>query len=176
MPISFEVIDSEIIDDIKIITPSAFNEKRGKIWTSYHSDFIPNLLPKDLYFKHDKFSQSKKNVLRGIHGDNKSWKLVSCIQGSIMQVVVDMRTSSETYLKSQCFELGDNDSSSILIPPGMGNAFFVNSDIATYHYKLAYNGDYIDADDQFTIAWDDERLNIKWPNMKPILSERDKGI
>ena len=176
MTISFKIKDSKIIDDLKILEPSVFSENRGKIWTSYNSEFLPNLLPKDLSFKHDKFSQSKKNVLRGIHGDKKSWKLVSCIQGSILQVVVDMRESSSSYLKWESFELGDNCHSSVLIPPGMGNAFFVNSDIATYHYKLAYNGNYIDAEDQFTIPWNDSRLGIKWPNMDPILSERDKGL
>jgi len=176
MSISFEVNESDILDDLKIINPSIYSEKRGKIWTSYHSEFLSSLLPNNLSFKHDKFSQSKKNVLRGIHGDKKSWKIVSCIQGSIMQVVVDMRKSSRTYLKWQSFELGDSCQSSIIIPPGMGNAFFVKSDIATYHYKLAYNGDYIDAEDQFTVAWNDARLDIKWPNMAPILSERDKGL
>ena len=61
----------------------------------------------------------------------------------------------------------------VLIPPGLGNAFFVKSEFATYHYKLAYQGDYVDSEDQFTVAWDDPRINIDWPSKDPILSERD---
>lgn len=176
MPIEFCISDSSILEGLKIVSPSCHNENRGSIWTSYSSDSIDPLLPKNLFFKHDKFSSSYKNVLRGIHGDSKSWKLVSCIQGSIMQVVVDMRKTSDTFLKWESFNLGDNNKSSILIPPGMGNAFYVKSEIATYHYKLAYDGDYIDAEDQFTISWNDPRIDIEWPTEKPILSNRDAEV
>jgi dTDP-4-dehydrorhamnose 3,5-epimerase len=176
MSISFNITQSDVIPDVKVVTPSIFEESRGSIWTSYNSDSLDLLLPNDLTFKHDKFSQSKSNVLRGIHGDHKSWKLVSCIHGSIMQVVIDMRETSKTYLKWQCFDLGESNKSMILIPPGLGNAFYVNSDSAIYHYKLAYPGAYIDAEQQFTVAWNDLRLNISWPTKNPILSERDARL
>ena len=95
---------------------------------------------------------SYKNVIRGIHYDPFTTKLVTAVHGSINQVVVDMRETSDTFLKWESFNLGDNNKSSILIPPGMGNAFYVESEIATYHYKLAYDGDYIDAEDQSMIS------------------------
>ena len=173
MAIEFSVVESAILPGVKIVTPSVFEESRGVIWTSYGNDSLGELLPKGLFFKHDKFSQSHANVLRGIHGDHKSWKLVSCVFGDIRQVVVDMRTSSEAYLKSESFDLGDQNRSMILIPPGMGNAFYVSSSLAVYHYKLAYEGEYIDADQQFTVPWNDPRLKINWPSNNPILSERD---
>ena len=136
MSLDFSIESSQSLSGVKIITPSANHESRGSIWTSYSSDHIDSLLPDGLFFKHDKFSSSYRNVLRGIHGDSKSWKLISCVQGLIMQVVVDMRKSSKTYLKWQSFNLGDNNKSSVLIPPGMGNAFYVHSEVATYHYKM----------------------------------------
>ena len=175
MAIEFIIKSSSKIEGLTIITPSAFTERRGSIWTSYHRDDLKHLIPDEIDFKHDKFSTSFKNVLRGIHGDNKSWKMVSCIEGSIKQVVVDMRKNSETYLNWEGFDLGADNRSSILLPPGMGNAFYVKSDIAIYHYKLAYEGDYIDHEDQFTIPWNDPRINIQWPSYNPILSDRDKG-
>ena len=175
MSIEFSFVDSQKLSGVKIISPSFFKEPRGSIWSSFQSEAIDSLIPGNLVFKHDKFSTSYKNVLRGIHGDNKSWKMVSCVQGSIMQVVVDMREKSDTYLAWEVFDLGDNNHSSILIPPGMGNAFYVNSNVATYHYKLAYEGGYIDYEDQFTIPWNDPRININWPSDNPILSDRDKG-
>ena len=176
MVAEFSIIDSDVLPGVKVITPSVFEESRGSIWTSYRTDLLGSFLPGELSFKHDKFSQSNANVLRGIHGDHKSWKLVSCIHGQIMQVVVDMRASSKTYLKWESFDLGAQNRSMILIPPGMGNAFHVSSRSAIYHYKLAYSGDYIDADEQFTVSWNDPRINIKWPTNDPILSERDARL
>ena len=176
MAIEFSVTESAVLSGVKIVTPSVFEESRGSIWTSYSADLLGSLLPGELSFKHDKFSQSNANVLRGIHGDHKSWKLVSCIHGQIKQVVVDMRTSSKTYLKWESFDLGTQNRSMILIPPSMGNAFYVSSSSAIYHYKLAYSGDYIDADEQFTVSWNDPRINIKWPTNDPILSERDARL
>jgi len=166
---------SNTLEDVKILTPSVSEDSRGNIWTSYTSEEIDTLLPADLSFKHDKFSMSKKNVLRGLHGDHKSWKLVTCVYGQICQVVVDLREDSPSYLQSHQFIIDSSKPQSILIPPGMGNGYFVISPTALYHYKLAYNGDYIDADQQFTIKWNDPRLKITWPTDNPILSNRDKG-
>ena len=75
-----------------------------------------------------------------------------------MQVVVDMRESSKTYLKWESFDLNEKNKSLILIPPGLGNAFYVKSEFAIYHYKLAYLGKYLDADEQFTVSWNDKDL------------------
>jgi len=172
MSIDFEVSEGAL-DGVKIVTPSVFEEARGNIWTSYRDEELAGLLPDGLRFKHDKFSESRANVLRGIHGDHKSWKLVTCVWGEIHQVVADMRENSKTYLKFERHVINRQNQKLILIPPGMGNAYFVSGPGAVYHYKLAYEGDYIDADDQFTVAWDDPRLNIDWPTRDPILSARD---
>ena len=63
---------------------------------------------------------------------------------------------------------------SVLIPPQLGNAYYVKSDQAVYHYKLAYTGDYIDADQQFSFKWNDKQFGIEWPTNTPILSKRDE--
>ena len=175
MSISFTKVYSKIIPDVCKITPTFFKEERGVIWTSFNYDKMRTILPENVNFNHDKFSKSKFNVLRGIHGDHKSWKLVSCIYGNIQQVVVDMRENSNSFLKNISYDLNDINKSMILIPPGMGNAFYVKSEFAIYHYKLAYEGEYVDADGQFSLAWNDPRLNIKWSTNNPILSERDKS-
>ncbi len=173
MSIDFKITNSKIIDGVKIITPSISTDRRGNIWTSFLKDDIDALLPNDLVFKHDKFSESKRNVLRGIHGDHKSWKLVTCVFGEILQVVVDCRKDSPTYLKYEKFHISKKSQQLILIPPGMGNSYYVKSENAVYHYKLAYDGNYIDADEQFTLSWNDESVNIDWGDIQPILSDRD---
>lgn len=173
MGINFQIQESELLKGVCIITPTIAKDHRGNIWTSFLKNDIETLLPGGLFFKHDKFSISKKNVLRGIHGDEKSWKLVTCVYGEIFQVVVDCRKESKTYGLSQSFIISENKVMSVLIPPGFGNAFYVNSEKAVYHYKLAYNGLYVDIDKQFTFRWDDPRFDISWPSNDPILSDRD---
>ena len=111
--------------------------------------------------------------MRGIHSDAHSWKLVSCVYGEVFQVVVDCRNDSNTCNQYESFLLDANNHTSILMPPMVGNAFFVNSANALYHYKLAYAGDYIDANAQKTWKWNDKRFGIKWPTKNPSLSERD---
>jgi len=174
MSIRFDINESKIISGIFIITPSISSDVRGDIWTSFLKNDIEKLLPNNLEFKHDKFSTSNKNVLRGIHGDNKSWKLITCVYGDIQQVVVDLRINSSTYKHWQEFRINNKNQQLILIPPNMGNAFYVCSENAVYHYKLAYDGDYIDADEQFSLKWDDETIKIKWLTNTPYLSARDQ--
>ena len=171
MTISFKIKDSKIIDDLKILEPSVFSENRGKIWTSYNSEFLPNLLPKDLSFKHDKFSQSKKNVLRGIHGDGKTWKLVSCLYGKFYLIVVNNDKKSKQYKKWVSFTLDDKNKNMVLIPPKFGNGHVVLSSQAIFHYKQ--NTTY-DRKSQFTLKWSDKNFKFKWPVAKPIVSKRDK--
>jgi len=174
MSIDFKITESKNIKDLMIVKPSVSSDIRGTIWTSYHKNEIECLLPEGLSFKHDKFSESKKNVLRGIHGDDKTWKLVSSVYGKIYQIVVDLREWSPTYMKWDGFIISKENQISILIPPNFGNAYCVLSDRAVYHYKLAYKGGaYNDFNNQFVLKWNDKRLGIKWPIDRPMLSERD---
>ncbi len=174
MSIDFSITESDVINGVWIIRPSVAQDERGNIWTSFLKDEIEKLLPDGLCFKHDKFSQSKRNVLRGIHGDEKTWKLVTCVFGEIYQVVVDCRSESKTYKLYDSFTISENNQISVLIPPRLGNAYYVKSDKAVYHYKLAYKGSYIDTDEQSSFKWNDPLFNIKWPSNNPILSNRDK--
>lgn len=170
----FDIKQSKIIPDVLIIKPSVFWDLRGNIYSSYNSDLYKEKLPKELDFKHDKFAESKQNVLRGLHGDNKTWKLVSCVYGEIYEVVVDMRPESPTYLKWDAFVLKSDDYQQVLIPPNFVNGYYVKSEKAVFHYKLAYDGEYIDAEEQMTFLWNDERFKINWPCTNPILQGRDK--
>jgi dTDP-4-dehydrorhamnose 3,5-epimerase len=174
MAIDFVIEESNIIQGVKLIVPSVSSDLRGNIWTSFIKDEIESFLPQGISFKHDKFSSSKGNVLRGIHGDNKSWKLVTCVHGEIHQVVVDCRPDSQTYLQWEKIIINAEHQALVLIPPFMGNSYYVTSSEAVYHYKLAYEGEYLDADEQFSLKWNDPRIGIEWPTDKPTLSERDK--
>ena len=95
MSFELDIKKSDFLDGVFIIKPSIFEDKRGNIWTSFLKNEIDRLLPNNLSFIHDKFSLSKNNVLRGIHGDEKSWKLVTCVFGNILQAVIMKKLSKK---------------------------------------------------------------------------------
>jgi dTDP-4-dehydrorhamnose 3,5-epimerase len=166
--------ESSLLNGVKIIEPSVFEDLRGNIYTSFSVKTFAEHVNPDLKFVHDKFAESKHNVLRGLHGDEKTWKLVSCVWGEIFEVVADMRPGSASYLKWEAFDLSSADCRQVLIPPGFVNGYWVKSANAVFHYKLAYEGEYIDAGAQLTVKWNDPSLGIKWPCTNPILQERDR--
>ncbi len=158
------------IEGVKIFHPDIYTDYRGDLWTLWKKDeFEP-----PLQFNHDKVSTSRKNVLRGIHGDNKSYKFITCLSGELYFVIVDNRPNSPTYLQWRSGILDDRKRSQVLLPPGVGNGFLVLSENSVFHYKWSYTGDYPDVDSQFTIKWNDSRFNIDWPIIDPILQPRDR--
>lgn len=161
-----------IFKDVYVYEPEAYTDYRGSIWTTWKEGEA--WYPQGLDFTHDKLSSSRKGVLRGIHGDFKTWKYVSCVYGEIYFVVVDNRKDSDTYLQWGWTILSGENRRHVLLPPGYGNAFYVLSPKSVFSYKLSYPDEYSDVDDQFTLKWDDPRLNIDWPSKSPILQKRDK--
>ena len=147
----------------------AFKDNRGFYWTSWKKGLINKIK-----FNHDKFSLSKKNVLRGLHGDNKTWKLVSCPYGKFLLVVVNCQKKSKNYLKWKSCILSHQNGVQILIPPNYANGHLCLSDKCLFHYKLFYKGTYIDSKQQFSLKWNDPKLKINWGIKKPILSKRDR--
>ena len=158
-----------MIKGVKIIEPDVFTDFRGDLWTTWKKDEFPY----DIDFNHDKVSTSRKNVLRGIHGDFKSHKLITCLFGQLFFILVDNRKDSKTYLQHQSMILDDRKRKMVLVPPGVGNGFLVLSDYSVFHYKWSYEGDYPDVDDQFTIKWNSKDIGINWPIQNPILQKRD---
>jgi len=155
------------IQEIKL---STFSDFRGFYWTTWKKGMLKNLK-----FNHDKFSISKKNVLRGLHCDFKSWKLVTCVYGKIFLAVVNMDKKSKNYLKSKTFILEHRKPKLILIPPHFANASVCLSQHCVFHYKWSYRGKYLDAKEQKSYKWNDPKFKIKWPIKKPLLSHRDKN-
>ena len=160
-----------IFPEVIIYENDFFKDERGELWTVYNqNEFTPAL-----NFNHDKIAVSKHNVLRGLHGDSKSWKLITCLSGTINLVVVDYRPKSNNYLKWDSIILSDLNKKSVLIPPQFANGHLVLSNQAIFYYKWSYEGKYPDVQDQFSLNWADPKLNINWNITNPILSDRDKN-
>ncbi len=148
----------------------SFSDHRGRYIETYNEDAYKEA-GIDVNFIQDDISFSKKNVLRGIHGDDETYKLVSCLHGSFMLIIVNNDSTSEEYKKWITFNLSGNDDTQILIPPKFGNGHFVTSDNAIFHYK---QNTYYNPKGQFTNMWNDPEYNFVWPNNNPILSKRDE--
>jgi dTDP-4-dehydrorhamnose 3,5-epimerase len=156
------------LKNIKIFKSNSFRDKRGYIWTSWK-----NNKKSKIFFNHDKFSLSKKNVFRGLHYDNKTWKLVSCVYGKVFLVLVNCDKKSSEYLRIYTVYLSQNRNIQILIPPKFANGHLCLSSECLFHYKLSYKGKYSDIDKQKNLKWNDSRLSIKWPKKNFIMSKRD---
>ena len=175
----FHFYNGSVLPEVKIVQPSVYHEYRGSISTTYHSEYYDRLLPANerndgLEFKHDRYSKSKLGVLRGLHYDEKTWKLVSCIHGKIYLVVLDMREQQPNYGKWESFIISPETTTQVLIPPMFANGHFVMEDDSIFTYKMAYKGEYNDENKQKTIVFNDSRFGIEWPVQSPILSKRDR--
>ena len=156
----------EEVIGLKDLSLDTYTDFRGDIWTTYTDcDFLPS-------FVEDKVSVSKRNVLRGLHGDSEIDKLIICLHGSIQLAVVDLREGSSTYGNSKMFDLDDKSGRAIFVPAGCVNGHLCLSDKCIFFYKWSkpYNG----ADNQVTIKWDDPLLGLKWKINNPIMSTRDE--
>ena len=152
------------------IYPYIFRDHRGQFVETYNEELYRKNGIK-VKFNQDDISISKENVLRGIHSDSKSWKLVSCIHGKLYVVIVNCNEKSKDFGKWQAFLLSDKNKKQILIPPKYGCSYLVLSKEAIFTYKQS---EYYSPKRQDTYKWNDSRFKIKWPIKNPILSKRDK--
>lgn len=156
-----------IFPEVKVFKQDAFKDHRGELYTVF------NQKDHELVFNHDKVSTSKKNVLRGMHGDSKSWKHISCLHGTVFLAVIDYNPKSDNFMKWDSIVLSAKNKISVLLPPNFLNGHLVLSKEAVFFYKWSYPGEYPDVQDQISLKWDNPRVGINWPIDNPILSQRD---
>ncbi|MBW7990856.1 MAG: dTDP-4-keto-6-deoxy-D-glucose epimerase [Planctomycetes bacterium] len=159
------------LDGVLLITPGVFEDHRGEYIETYNESlYKKNGI--DTKFIQDDISVSTRNILRGIHGDDCTWKLISCLYGRFYLVVVNCDTESKDFGRWQSFVLSDRNRLQVLVPPKYGNAHLVLSDMTIFHYKQST---YYDRTRQFTYKWNDQQFDIWWPIENPILSQRDES-
>lgn len=165
------------ISDLVIIEPTVFRDTRGYFLESYNKKKFEEIVGK-ISFVQDNESQSSKGVLRGLHFQKPPYdqaKLVRCIEGSILDVAVDIRNSSKTFGKHVKVELSGDNKRQLFIPKGFAHGFIVLSDFAVFAYKVdnIYAPEY-DAG----IKWDDRELSIDWgiENSQVVVSAKDSKL
>ncbi|MES2274115.1 MAG: dTDP-4-dehydrorhamnose 3,5-epimerase [Chlamydiota bacterium] len=166
----------EIVDlclgGLKLIAPQVFQDERGFFFESYRQ-IAYAAVGMEILFVQDNVSFSKQGTIRALHFQSSPGqaKLVSCIQGKIWDVAVDIRKGSPTFGKWEAVELDDQTHRQLFIPLGFAHGFCVLSETARVQYKVS---SFYDPKTERSIRWNDPDFQIAWPISNPILSPRDQ--
>jgi dTDP-4-dehydrorhamnose 3,5-epimerase len=161
------------IKDLLIIEPKVFGDDRGFFFESYNKREFAALTGRNVEFVQNNHSRSVKNVLRGLHYQiqHPQGKLVRVVQGSVLDVALDIRKSSPTFGQHVSMELSAENKRMLWIPEGFAHGFVVLSDAAEFLYQTT---DYWYPEHERAIRWDDPTLAIDWKlQTTPTISIKD---
>ncbi len=164
------------IPDVVVIEPTVHGDKRGYFVETFREDALESFLGYKIDFCQDNESKSSKGVLRGLHyqlAPDAQTKLVRVIQGSVLDVAVDIRKGSPTFGQHVAVELNADEKKQMLVPRGFAHGFVVLEDDTVFAYKV---DNYYSPENDRGIAFDDMDLNIDWqiPHAELNLSAKDK--
>ena len=165
------------LDGLVVLKPTVFKDNRGYFMESYNQKNINKLLG-NVNFVQDNESESSRGVLRGLHFQKPPYtqaKLVRCLKGSVLDVVLDLRKDSKTYGIFETISLTEENKKQLFIPKGFAHGFIVLSKSAIFSYKV---DNYYNPDSESGVLWSDLDLNIDWKISKNeiIVSEKDKNL
>ena len=164
------------ISDVVIVEPKVHGDDRGYFVETFRADKLEEFLGYKINFIQDNESKSSRGVLRGLHyqlAPAAQTKLVRVIQGSVLDVAVDIRKGSPTFGKHVVAKLSAENKKQILVPRGFAHGFVVLEDDTIFAYKV---DNYYSPENDRGIAFDDKALNIDWqvPHNELNLSAKDK--
>ena len=164
----------EVLEGIVEITQKEFQDDRGSFMESFNSKQFNNSLKKNITFVQDNLSISKKGVFRGLHFQYEfpQAKLVSVLSGEILDIVVDLRKSSKTFGDWCTFEISSKNNKQIFIPEGFAHGFLALQNDTKVFYKVS---DFWNPKDEFTLKYNDKKINIELPFEPILISEKDKN-
>jgi dTDP-4-dehydrorhamnose 3,5-epimerase len=164
-----KIIETELKDAF-IIEPDVFSDNRGWFMETYSKINFK----KNIEFVQDNHSFSKgKGIIRGLHcqiNPHCQSKLIRCVKGEIVDVIVDIRQGSPTYKKHIKVLLNETNKKQLFIPKGFLHGFLTLTDNVEIQYKV---DDYYSKKCDRSISYNDKDININWEIDNPILSEKD---
>jgi dTDP-4-dehydrorhamnose 3,5-epimerase len=159
------------IADVLIVEPKVFGDARGFFMEVYQGERYGahGITPR---FVQDNLSRSARGVLRGLHFQNPrpQGKLVTVLQGAVLDVAVDVRMGSPTFGQHVAVELTSENRRQLWVPRGLAHGFLVLSETADFFYKC---DEIYSPSDEFVLQWNDPALAINWGCASPALSARD---
>lgn len=168
------VIDTDI-SGVKILEPRILGDSRGYFFESFRASDVDSLLGCHVEFVQENQSRSCRGVVRGLHFQlppHAQAKLVRVVEGTVLDVAVDLRRNSPTYGRHVAVELSAANCRQLFIPRGFAHGFAVLSEFATFIYKC---DNYYAPQAEGGILWNDPAIAIDW-HLRPdeiILSEKD---
>ncbi|WP_282070219.1 dTDP-4-dehydrorhamnose 3,5-epimerase [Olleya namhaensis] len=161
-----------------VLEPTIFGDSRGYFFESYNKQIFDKLINQNVTFVQDNESYSSKGVLRGLHnqkGDYSQAKLVRVTQGEVLDVAVDFRPDSPTYLQHVSVKLSSENKKQLFVPRGFLHGFVVLSEIAVFNYKC---DNWYQKDAELGIIYNDPKLNIDWllDDNELLISDKDKVL
>lgn len=163
------------LKDCYIIEPTIYSDERGYFFEKYNEKTFEEATGLNGHFVQDNISKSVYGVLRGIHlqkGKNAQAKLVSCLEGKVWDVAVDLRKTSPTFGQWFGVELSAENKLQFYVPRGFGHGFSVLSESAIFAYKC---DNFYNKESEGGVLYNDDGLKIDWklPKEAIILSEKD---
>jgi len=164
------------VPDVVLIEPNSHGDDRGYFLETFRQDLFEEAIGYKVSFVQDNESKSTRGVLRGLHYQMPPFtqaKLVRVIQGSVLDIVVDIRRSSPTFGQHVAVKLTGVNKNQLFVPHGFAHGFLVLSDSATFAYKV---DNYYAPEYDRGIAFDDKKLKIDWQlSIEELqLSDKDK--
>jgi len=169
-----DVIKTEIAD-VLLIRPKVFTDLRGNFRETYNEERYRKA-GVNCSFVQDNLVHSKQNVFRGLHFQLPPYqqaKLISMVHGEILDIIVDLRKKSKTYLQQIRIKMNAENEDQLFIPPGFAHGYHVLSNDACISYKVSVP---YAPDHQGGIRWDDPELKLTDIINRPILSDQDKDL
>ncbi|WP_196887010.1 dTDP-4-dehydrorhamnose 3,5-epimerase [Aureivirga sp. CE67] len=159
-----------------IIEPTVFEDKRGYFFESFNTQKFNEAIGKEINFVQDNQSFSSKGVLRGLHyqvGEHAQAKLVRALEGTVLDVAVDLRKDSPTFGQHVVVELTAENKKQLFVPRGFGHGFVVLSETATFFYKC---DNFYNKESEGGIIYNDKTIGIDWKMKESELIISDKDI
>ena len=156
------------------LEPRVFKDDRGYFYESYNRQVFKDLGIEAEYVQ-DNQSLSQKGVLRGLHFQAPPFaqgKLVRVINGSVLDIALDIRVGSPTYGQFHSVLLSEENKKLFWIPAGFAHGFCTLEDNTIFAYKCT---DVYNKESEGCVLWNDIDLNIDWDITSPLVSEKDKN-
>jgi dTDP-4-dehydrorhamnose 3,5-epimerase len=162
------------IPGLLVFTPTPHPDDRGFFSRTFDADVARGAGIDPTAFVQESLSRSRLGVVRGLHvrvgaGENK---LVRCSSGAVLDVVVDLRPGSPTYLQWETFDLTGDNQVSVYVPAGCAHGFQALTDPADTSYRIDRAHD---PSEDLTLAHDDAELGIPWPVQVTVMSAADRA-
>ncbi len=171
-------IESTPLQDVFVLSPKVFKDSRGFFYEFFNASAFRRLTALQVDFVQDNLARSAKGVLRGLHFQKPPYaqaKLVSVLQGSVLDVVVDLRKKSATFGQYFSIILSSSNKKQLFIPRGMAHAYLSLEDNTLFFYKI---DNIYHPESEAGIRFDDPMLKIDWKYdlSQVILSEKDRNL